>query len=173
METSGGWGVGHGVNRPEEGATTVESQIGRAERAREAGSGLPPHASPAELAVSAERLEQCLHGLRDSMERATRELARATAESAAVARTARRWADAAGCLPTSPGLTRREAQVTGLAALGHTNAEIARALHLGRETVKSHLTSAFRKLGVRSRRELQSHLSAPPPEWGSCWPRVP
>jgi DNA-binding NarL/FixJ family response regulator len=40
-----------------------------------------------------------------------------------------------------------------MVVLGFSNGEIARKLHLAETTVKSHLSSTFRKLGVRSRSE--------------------
>ncbi|MEJ7798239.1 MAG: response regulator transcription factor [Solirubrobacteraceae bacterium] len=55
-------------------------------------------------------------------------------------------------------LTPREADVLGLLQLGRSNGEIAAALSVGVETVRTHARSVFRKLGVRSRREL-SNLS--------------
>ncbi len=54
-------------------------------------------------------------------------------------------------------LTPREADVLGLLQLGRSNGEIAAALHVSVETVRTHARSVFRKLGVRSRRELSSH----------------
>ena len=47
----------------------------------------------------------------------------------------------------------REKQVLQLVASGLTNAEIADRLFLSESTVKSHLSSSFRKLGVCSRAE--------------------
>jgi DNA-binding NarL/FixJ family response regulator len=50
-------------------------------------------------------------------------------------------------------LTRREREILGLVALGLTNEDIAGRLFLSESTVKGHLTTAFRRLGVRSRAE--------------------
>jgi DNA-binding NarL/FixJ family response regulator len=52
-----------------------------------------------------------------------------------------------------PPLSTREKQILGLVVMGCTNGEIARRLVLAESTVKSHLSSAFAKLGVRSRNE--------------------
>jgi len=51
-------------------------------------------------------------------------------------------------------LTAREADVLELLQDGYTNSEIARALSIGIETVRTHARSIYRKLGVPSRREL-------------------
>jgi DNA-binding NarL/FixJ family response regulator len=55
-------------------------------------------------------------------------------------------------------LTRREAEVLPLLQLGRSNAQIAVALQVGVETVRTHARNIYRKLGVSSRREL----AAPP-----------
>ena len=51
------------------------------------------------------------------------------------------------------GLTRREYDVLRRVALGETNAEIAAATFLSRNTVKTYLQSALQKLGARNRVE--------------------
>lgn len=51
-------------------------------------------------------------------------------------------------------LTPSERSVAELAALGHTNREIADRLVLSARTVESHLASAYRKLNIRSRVQL-------------------
>jgi DNA-binding NarL/FixJ family response regulator len=59
--------------------------------------------------------------------------------------------------PSGPTpLTVREADVLGLLQTGSSNAEIAAALHVGVETVRTHARNIYRKLGVSSRRELRS-----------------
>lgn len=55
-------------------------------------------------------------------------------------------------IPDRPeSLTPREMDVLRLLAQGHSNKEIARALHLVEETVKSHIGHILAKLGVASR----------------------
>jgi DNA-binding NarL/FixJ family response regulator len=56
-------------------------------------------------------------------------------------------------------LTPQELQVALVVARGATNKEAATALFLSPKTIESHLSSAYRKLGVRSRTEL-AHLIA-------------
>ena len=51
-------------------------------------------------------------------------------------------------------LTPREADVLDQLQLGRSNAEIAVALSVSVETVRTHVRSVFRKLGVKGRREL-------------------
>lgn len=49
------------------------------------------------------------------------------------------------------GLTERESQVLSLIIDGVANRDIARRLFVGEETVKTHVRSVYRKLGVRDR----------------------
>jgi two-component system response regulator DesR len=60
-----------------------------------------------------------------------------------------------------PVLSTREKQVLGLVVLGLTNGEIAQKLHLSQNTVKTHLSSSFAKLGVRSRSEATALILDP------------
>ncbi len=59
--------------------------------------------------------------------------------------------------PAGPDLlTPREADVLEHLQAGRANAEIAQALHVSVETVRTHARRIYRKLGVRTRRELQA-----------------
>ncbi|MGA5581227.1 helix-turn-helix transcriptional regulator [Streptomyces thermodiastaticus] len=60
-------------------------------------------------------------------------------------------------------LTDSERRIARLAAEGRTNAEIADLLHLARRTVETHLTSVYRKLGIRRRGELRPALGQDAP----------
>ena len=60
-----------------------------------------------------------------------------------------------------PKLSRREKQVLSLVVMGLLNAEIAAKLHVTESTVKSHLTSCFAKLGVRTRSEATALILDP------------
>ncbi len=53
-------------------------------------------------------------------------------------------------------LTQREAEVMELLRSGRSNAEIAQALHVSVETVRTHARRIYRKLGVKTRRELRA-----------------
>lgn len=57
-------------------------------------------------------------------------------------------------------LTPSERRVADLAAEGRTNKEIAQTLYVTPKTVELHLSQAYRKLGIRSRRELGAALAA-------------
>ena len=59
-------------------------------------------------------------------------------------------------------LTARESDVLELLQDGHTNSEIAEALEIGIETVRTHARSIYRKLGVPSRRELARRAQQEP-----------
>jgi DNA-binding CsgD family transcriptional regulator len=52
------------------------------------------------------------------------------------------------------GLSPRETEITGLVMRGLSNKEIERELFVSLETVKKHLSSIYRKLGVKNRLQL-------------------
>jgi len=60
-------------------------------------------------------------------------------------------------------LTPSESRVAALAAEGLSNPQIAQRLFLTRRTVETHLTHAYRKLGIRSRVELPAVLAREQP----------
>jgi DNA-binding NarL/FixJ family response regulator len=57
-----------------------------------------------------------------------------------------------------PALSLRERQVLALALAGLSNGEIAERLYLAPSTVKTHISAAFRRLGVHSRREATARV---------------
>jgi DNA-binding CsgD family transcriptional regulator len=52
------------------------------------------------------------------------------------------------------GLTGAQSRVVALVIRGHSTRQIVQELHISANTVQEHLTAAFDKFGVRSRREL-------------------
>ncbi|MFC8373157.1 response regulator [Streptomyces sp. NPDC057239] len=66
----------------------------------------------------------------------------------------RRFAHPAAASARPSPLSERETEVTALVSRGHTNAEIAAALHISAGTVKTHLTNIQGKLGARNRVEI-------------------
>jgi len=66
-----------------------------------------------------------------------------------------------GLNPRKPALSSREKQILGMVVLGMSNSEIAARLVLAESTIKSHLRSSFRKLGVRSRHEATERILDP------------
>ena len=56
-------------------------------------------------------------------------------------------------------LTASERRVAAMAASGMTNREIAQALFVTQKTVEVHLSHAYQKLDIRSRRELGAALA--------------
>jgi DNA-binding NarL/FixJ family response regulator len=69
-------------------------------------------------------------------------------------RTARR-------LVAKPTFSHREKEVLDLLVAGLTNRQIGDRLYLAESTVKTHLASAFAKLGVRSRKDAVALLLDP------------
>lgn len=59
-----------------------------------------------------------------------------------------------GASPLSP----REREVARLVLAGHANREIAERCSISEQTVKDHLKSAYRKMGVRTRTALLAEL---------------
>jgi DNA-binding NarL/FixJ family response regulator len=77
---------------------------------------------------------------------------RAALEPAVAAKMLARMADG----PPADELSARELEVLGLLVRGESNKQIAAALDLSENTIKSHLSRIFDKLGARSRTEAVS-----------------
>jgi DNA-binding CsgD family transcriptional regulator len=93
--------------------------------------------------------------------RAALDLAEASGATA-LAESVRTELYASGARPrkSAGSLTASERRVASLAAEGQTNRDIAQALFVTPKTVEVHLSNAYRKLGIRSRRELPRVLVA-------------
>lgn len=66
-----------------------------------------------------------------------------------------------------PSLSTRERQILSMVVIGLTNQEIGAQMFLAESTVKSHLSSAYNKLGVRSRSEAVTVILGGPDSLGS------
>lgn len=60
-----------------------------------------------------------------------------------------------------PVFSHREKQVLAMVVRGYRNGQIAQRLFLAESTIKSHLSSSFEKLGVRSRNEAAALILDP------------
>ncbi|MCF3133978.1 AAA family ATPase [Streptomyces olivochromogenes] len=110
-----------------------------------------------QLTAAGERARgrECLREAAERAERLGAVRLRTDAEEALRAGGARR----SGTAHTGSGaLTGSERRIAELAADGRTNTEIADLLHVARRTVETHLTSTYRKLGIRRRGELRGAL---------------
>jgi DNA-binding CsgD family transcriptional regulator len=144
-----------GVETLTEAVTVLERSTARLERAR------------ALLALGGVLLDQGDRG------RAREPLARAldlasVCGADALAGRARAQLHATGARPRTTALsgveslTPSERRVAELAAAGHSNKDIAQELYVVPRTVEIHLTHAYRKLGIRSRRDLPRALADTP-----------
>lgn len=72
-----------------------------------------------------------------------------------------------GKIAAQPALSVREKQILALVVMGLSNAEIASTLFVTESTVKSHLSSAFARLGVRSRNQATALILDPERGYGA------
>ncbi|MEA2143689.1 MAG: hypothetical protein QOI64_2119 [Solirubrobacteraceae bacterium] len=104
------------------------------------------------------RTAEARDALRGALEGADRCGAAALADAARAELTASGARPRAAATSGVDSLTASERRVVALAVEGRTNREIGEALYVTPKTVEVHLTNAYRKLGVRSRRELPRAL---------------
>ncbi|MFC0432657.1 response regulator transcription factor [Kutzneria buriramensis] len=67
-----------------------------------------------------------------------------------------------GETPVQPALSSREVEVARLVGAGASNREIASQLFITEGTVKNHVSSTLRKLGLRDRTQLALHVTSSP-----------
>ena len=108
----------------------------------------------------ASRRAEAREPLRAALDVAHRHGARALAERAHTELVASGARPRRVLLSGVDALTPSERRVADMAAAGRTNREIAQALFVTARTVEGHLTHVFQKLGIESRAELASALSA-------------
>lgn len=146
-------------------AGILPATASRLSLARAAGIRARSGGEPAELLAAAE--DHLALGLPGPAAELAERAARPGADRSSLSvRAATVLAEARGRLgswavPAAPAvLTRRETEIARMAADGRTDREIADSLVVSVRTVESHLASAYRKLGIRSRRELAGALPA-------------
>lgn len=169
LERARAWGAPGPVGR----SMRLIGEVAREEglpRLEEAVAVLEPSTARLELARALAALGGALRRARRPAD--AREPLRRALEIAAVCGAgglvahARAELHAAGARPRSTALrgagalTPSERRVADLAAAGATNRDIAEALYITPKTVELHLSNAYRKLGVRSRRDLPAVLDA-------------
>ncbi|HTI32906.1 MAG TPA: AAA family ATPase [Miltoncostaea sp.] len=169
LEQARGWGsprvVGsamriHGALQRADGVGELEEAV----RILEGTTARLEHARALASLGTALRLARRPTEARDPLARAL-ELA-TSAGAAPLAERARAELAAAGGRPRASALkgvaalTASERRVADLAAEGQTNKDIAQALYVTPKTVEVHLSNSYRKLGIRSRRELVEALAS-------------
>jgi DNA-binding CsgD family transcriptional regulator len=169
LELARVWGAPGALGRALRVLGTLEGDAGLA-RLEEAVAVLDGSLARLELAKALAALGSALRRARrpaDAREPLRRALELASAcDAPGLADHVRTELYAAGARPrtdalSGPGaLTASERRVVDLAAAGETNRDIAQALYVTPKTVEVHLSNAYRKLGVRSRRDLPGALAA-------------
>jgi DNA-binding NarL/FixJ family response regulator len=141
----------HGLELLEEAVAVLETSPARLEYAR----------ALLDLGAALRRAKRSV-AARDPLRRAL-DVADACGSPPLVERS-RQELRAAGGRPRRPrllgaeALTASERRIAAMASEGLSNPEIAQALFITKKTVESHLSNAYRKLGIRSRTELAAVL---------------
>ncbi|UUY05495.1 AAA family ATPase [Svornostia abyssi] len=167
LEVARGWGAPGTVGTALRVLGTIEREDGL-DRLRDAVEVLEGSSARLERARALAAYGAALRRARQPTE-AREPLRRAldlavACDAAAVAEDIRTELHAAGARPRTDALsgvealTPSERRVVDLAAAGQANREIAQTLFVTPKTVEVHLTNAYRKLGVKSRRELGDAL---------------
>lgn len=163
------FGAPHVIGAMLRARASTESRSKAIETLGESVALLGAHGSPTELAESALALGSALRRgghrseSRDPLRQAL-ELAHTCGAGALVER-AREELAAAGSRPRSvlrtgiDSLTASELRTARMAAEGLSNVEIAQRLFVTRKTVEKHLSNAYAKLEISSRKELPEALS--------------
>lgn len=152
-------GVASGIGRALRSRAAVESGRARVDLLRESLDALT--ACPARLELARTQLELGLE-LGGAAGRKLTYAAQRLADGSGAEGLARRARAALGGDPGRPAgpaaLTPSERRTVELAVAGLSNRELAEALFVSPKTVETHLTSAFRKLAIRSRHQLADAL---------------
>ena len=68
------------------------------------------------------------------------------------------------------GLTTQEVRILELVAEGHTNRQIAEAIHLAEKTVKNYVSNILMKLGLSRRAEAAAYMAKRRTGFDESWP---
>jgi DNA-binding CsgD family transcriptional regulator len=169
LELARAWGAPGAIGRALRVLGRLEGENGGAARLEEAVAVLEPSLARLEHAKALAALGSALRRARraaDAREPLRRALELAAAcDAPALAEHVRTELYASGARPRNDALagvaalTASERRIVELAATGETNRDIAQTLFVTPKTVEVHLSNAYRKLGIRSRRELAGALA--------------
>jgi DNA-binding CsgD family transcriptional regulator len=169
LEVARGWGAAPAIGHALRVLGTLEHQeglehLGEAVTALEDSGARLEHAMALLAFGTATRLSRRPTEAREPLGRALETAAACSAD--ALVKRARAELRAAGVRPRREALggvaslTPSELRVAGMAAGEMTNREIAQALFVTPKTIEVHLSNAYRKLDIGSRRDLAGVLAA-------------
>jgi DNA-binding CsgD family transcriptional regulator len=161
------WGGPRVLARSLRVAGTLAADLALLEEAEQLAAGSPARLEHAECLCAlgthlrlARRPTEAREPLRRALELASGSGARPLAERARTELHATGARPRTDALSGVMALTASERRVAELALDGATNKDIAQALYVTPKTVEVHLSSTYRKLGIRSRRDLAGALAA-------------